>query len=82
MSRRLSDRDLRLIKDFASKNMFLDEDKQLSINVTIKEEDVALTNPWMDRSARFELDDAGEVKEWGLLNVLNYIEYIANYLSL
>ena len=69
---------LQRIRDFAEENLYeKNEDKQIYVEA----EDVALTNPWMDRSARFSLDDVGAVKEWGLEAVINFCEKVEKKLN-
>lgn len=60
---------LNIIKQFAEEN-FCDE------NTTIygDDEEFAVTNPWMDHSGRFPLDDEEAVKEWGLAVVIDFCE--------
>lgn len=59
------------IKEFAKENWYKDE--VLDDDIVIAEDDeFGVTNPWIDRSARFELDDAGAVSEWGLATVIDF----------
>ena len=51
------------IKDFAKTNFGMDEDNPDRIHTVSDEYDVNVTDPWMDQSGRFTLDDAGAVKE-------------------
>ena len=37
-------------------------------------DEVAVTNPWMDDSARWVIDDVEAVKIWGLATVVDFIE--------
>lgn len=43
--------------------------------------ETAVTNPWMDESARFELDDIEAVKTWGLETVLDYCMKVAEKIN-
>ena len=56
------------IKAFAANNFTADDENKL----TIPANGCACSTPWMDRSGRFELDDAAAVKEWGLETVLRF----------
>lgn len=60
---------LQKIKEFAEKN-FCDE----KTTVYGDDGEFAVTDPWMDHTGRFELDDEGAVAEWGLDVVLDFIE--------
>ena len=60
------------IKRFAEINFCKDEDDP--DRIFGDDEEFAVTNPWMDCSGRFELDDVGAVTEWGLVTVLDFIE--------
>ena len=62
--------DLKMIKSFAEENFCKSEKEQLYVD----DEEFAVTNPWIDRSGRFELDDVGAVKEWGLDVVVSFCE--------
>ena len=57
---------LQKIKDFAEEN-FCAVDA-----IYADDEEFAVTNPWMDHTGRFPLDDVGAVKEWGLEVVLDF----------
>ncbi len=61
---------LEKIKEFARKNFLSESSDKLTIPVR----DCAMSTPWMDRSGRFELDDAAAVKEWGLEAVLLFCQ--------
>ena len=61
--------DLDAVKQFAETNFADESDSYFA--VTANGYDV--TNPWMDMSARFELSDAGAVKEWGLDTVIKFV---------
>ena len=61
--------DLDAVKRFAETNFADESDSYFA--VPAKGYDV--TNPWMDMSARFELSDAGAVKEWGLETVIKFV---------
>ena len=56
------------IKTFAEENFCADN------AIYADDEEFAVTNPWMDHSGRFELDDVGAVKEWGLDVVMDFCE--------
>ena len=60
---------LQKIKAFADEN-FCNEDTDIYGD----DEEFAVTNPWMDHSGRFELDDEEAVAEWGLDVVVDFIE--------
>ncbi len=67
--------ELEKIKKFAEENFCREETDPGYVYGEDEEfEEFAVTNPWMDHSGRFELDDAGAVKEWGLVTVLDFIE--------
>ncbi len=62
------------IKQFAETNFSADENVQWSVPlVTPGGEEVAVTNIWIDRSARFPLTDTQAVEEWGLGNVVEFV---------
>ena len=61
---------LQKIKDFAEENWCKDEAEQIYAD----DEEFAVSNPWMDHSGRFPLDDEGAIKEWGLDVVLDFCE--------
>ncbi len=62
---------LHKIKEFAPiNNLFTDEE----IKVTAEHPYMAVTNPWMDQSCRFELKNSEAVKCWGLVAVTDFIE--------
>ena len=67
MTKRTLDR----IKEFAEKN-FAIEDSRLQLTVTNDYIDCNVSNPWIDRTGRFQLDDEGAVKEWGLDLVMEF----------
>lgn len=60
---------LQKIKDFAEENFC----KEYT-DIYGDDDEFAVTNPWMDHSGRFTLDDVGAVKEWGLEVVLDFCE--------
>ena len=61
---------LKQIKKFAEENWCKDEKDAIYAD----HEEFAVTNPWMDHSGRFSLDDVAAVKEWGLDVVLDFCE--------
>ena len=61
---------LQKIRDFAEENWCKDEAEQIYAD----DEEFAVSNPWMDHSGRFPLDDIGAVKEWGLDVVIDFCE--------
>lgn len=61
---------LKRVKEFADKNFSLPESKQLSVETEL----YSLTNPWIDSSGRFPLNDEQAVKEWGLEAVIEFYE--------
>lgn len=67
MTRELLDR----ITAFAHANMNRNDDNP---SVYFEHNGMAITNPWIDESARFPLDDIGAVKEYGLENVIDFCE--------
>lgn len=69
---------LNKIKEFAEYNMNCDDEDQF----VVEAKDVALTNPWIDYSARFTLTDEEAVKEWGLEIVLEFCEKAKAYIKL
>ena len=63
---------LNKIKELAEENWCLDEnDPNLII---ADDEEFAVTNPWIDHSGRFPLNDMEAVKEWGLATMVDFIE--------
>ena len=60
---------LQKIKEFAEENFCAE-----NTDVYGDDEEFAVTNPWMDHSGRFELDDVQAVKEWGLDVVMDFCE--------
>jgi hypothetical protein len=60
---------LQKIKDFAEENFC----KEYT-DIYGDDDEFAVTNPWIDHSGRFPLDDVGAVKEWGLDVVLDFCE--------
>ena len=65
---RIAEKDLEKIKKFAEENWDLPEAEQL----TVEDPEFDVSNPWIDRSGRFPLDDAGAVREWGLPLVIEF----------
>ena len=61
---------LKEIKEFAEENWCKEEKDQ----IYAEDPEFNVTNPWIDRSGRFPLDDEGAVKEWGLNTVLEFCE--------
>jgi len=61
---------LEKIKEFAEENWSLPENEQFYVD----DEEFAVSNPWIDHTGRFPLDDAGAVKEWGLDVVTEFCE--------
>lgn len=61
---------LEKVKEFAEKNFSLPESKQLSVETEL----FNVTNPWIDSSGRFPLNDEHAVKEWGLEAVIEFYE--------
>ena len=59
---------LKEIKEFAQKNWNLPESEQ----IYVADPEFNLVNPWIDRSGRFELTNEEAVKEWGLMEVLEF----------
>ena len=68
--------ELKRIKDFAEDNFCNDGPDQIFAD----DDEFAVTNPWMDHTGRFPLDDAGAVKEWGLAVVIDFCERAAEAL--
>ena len=62
---------LKQIKEFAEENWNNENENE---QVYVDALDRALTNPWIDYSGRFPLDDVGAVKEWGLEAVISFCE--------
>lgn len=56
------------VKQFAEENFCKDEKEQFYVD----DVEFAVTNPWMDRSGRFELSDIEAVAEWGLDLVVEF----------
>ena len=56
------------IKQFADENFCADNP-----TVIADDSEFAVTNPWMDHSGRFPLNDVGAVEEWGLEVVIDFI---------
>ena len=42
---------------------------------------MAVTNIWMDRSGRFSLSDEQAVREWGLQNVVLFINTVDKFMQ-
>lgn len=61
---------MKLVREFAEINWGKDEADQIYGD----DEEFAVSNPWMDHSGRFELDDIGAVKECGLDVVMDFCE--------
>ena len=61
---------MKFVREFAEINWGKDEVDQIYGD----DEEFAVSNPWMDHSGRFELDDIGAVKEWGLDVVMDFCE--------
>lgn len=84
----MTKRKLQKIKDFAQRNFDKfgateDLTKVFSVDITTPVgEEVCCTSVWMDRSGRFELDDEGALKEWGLAGVVTFVERAAKHLGL
>ena len=57
------------IRKFAEENFAADDDSQkLAVEIC----DVAVSNPWMDESGRFELTDEQAVQTWGMQGVMDF----------
>lgn len=59
------------IKAFAPINNLLTDEE---IKITADHPYMAVTNPWMDQSNRFELKNSEAVKTWGLTTVIDFCE--------
>jgi len=59
---------LNTIKAFADENFCADNPA-----VFADDGEFAVTNPWIDHSGRFSLDDEEAVREWGLDVVVDFI---------
>ena len=59
---------LKEIKKFAEENFCKDEKEQFYVD----DPEFAVTNPWMDHTGRFELNDKEAVEEWGLELIVNF----------
>ena len=59
---------LQRIRAFAEYNFCLPEDKQ----VYVEDTEFYVTNPWIDKSARFPLTDDQAVQTWGLDVVMEF----------
>ena len=68
--------DLTEIKTFAERNFALPENKRFTIEV----DGIALANPWMDKSGRFELSDRDAVEEWGMEAVLKFCDAVSAHI--
>lgn len=62
--------DLKKIKEFAEENWC----KPDSESITVDSDFIAVSNPWIDSSARFPLTDEEAVHEWGLQLILDFCE--------
>ncbi len=62
---------IRQIKEYAKINYRLEDENE---QITAEHPYMAVTNPWIDSSGRFDLDNAGAVKEWGLSTVIDFCE--------
>ena len=51
------------------------------ISVHSDEHLMNVINPWIDSSARFELNDEAAIEEWGLELVTEFCESVLNYLK-
>lgn len=61
------------IKEFAQVNNHFEDEE---IKVTAYHPYMAVTNPWMDGSYRFELKNSKAVKIWGLTTVIDFCEKV------
>ncbi len=59
---------LKQVKEFAEKNFCDNSPRQLYVD----DKEFAVTNPWIDRSGRFELTDEEAVREWGLELIITF----------
>ncbi len=78
--------DLQRIKDLSFENFGLygDTDNKNCFSmdvVTPIGEEVNISTVWMDRTGRFVISDEKAVSEWGLENVVTFIEEFGNYLK-
>lgn len=65
-----SEKDLERIKAFAEDNWGLPEREQL----TVEDTEFDVSNPWIDRSGRFPIDDAHAIEEWGRPLVVEFCQ--------
>ncbi len=63
---------LNKIKEFAYINM--DAENAKTTTVYFDHNGMAITNPWIDESARFPLSDIQAVETYGLANVMDFCE--------
>lgn len=60
------------IREFAYLNCNVSE----SPLVSFEHNGMAITNPWIDESARFPLSDAQAVETYGLENIIDFCEQV------
>ena len=53
---------------------FYDDDDM----VWFEHDDIHVINPWLSPCSRFDLSDAEAVKEYGLENIMSFIERVAS----
>lgn len=74
----LTQNELHSIKEFAIEN-FSKEDDQLT--VASEPSGIAVSNPWMDASARFSLDDADAFFHWNIQVVVDFCIQVMEVLN-
>ena len=68
---------LQRIKEYARINQQLTEEYM----IVAEHPYMAVSNPWIDESGRFELKNIEAVKEWGLVTVLDFCEKVKDKLE-
>lgn len=63
-------------KNFAMENWnkYINDEKDAIASEFDKNNEFSICNPWIDRSARFELTDEDAVKTWGLEAIIDFCE--------
>ena len=75
---------LKEIKQFADEQFYRAHETDFAggyISVHSDDHLMNVINPWIDSSARFELDDNGAIEEWGLELVIEFCESVLDYLK-
>lgn len=65
------------IKEFAYQNFVNEDREQFSVPIN----GIAVTSPWMDQSARFELTTQEAIQEWGAEGFNRFCDEARKYLA-